>query len=172
MTPVPRAARRHRHLWYLPDGTGLHAPPGRLAVEKGSGRLCCHLCGDWFASLGIHVRVHGHTAGSYRAAMGLPRATVLAFRPARRGDGAGSSQPTAAAGPDPAGQRAGAPKKRGLEQHVNARFDAAPAGLAEVGQSWPEHRSSGWTIIVQATVEGQRRDGDWARWLWQRASAL
>jgi hypothetical protein len=89
VTAVSGAARRHGHLWYLADGTALHAPPGRLAIEEGSGRLSCHLCGEWFAALGVHVRVHGHTAGSYRALMGLPRTTVLAARPARRGDGTG-----------------------------------------------------------------------------------
>jgi hypothetical protein len=61
----------HAHLWHLPDGTGLHAPFGELAVEEGTGRLCCHLCGRWYVSLGAHVRVHGHTADSYRRLMGL-----------------------------------------------------------------------------------------------------
>ena len=106
MTAVPKAAP-HGHLWSLPDGTGLHAPPGRLLIDTGSGRLCCHLCGDWFAALGIHVRVHGHTAGSYRIAMSLPSGTVLAARPARRGGEAGHQ---------------------------------------------PEQRSSGWTVIIQASA--------------------
>jgi len=171
VTTVPGLARRHRHLWFLPDGTGLHAPPGRLAVEKGTGRLCCHLCGDWFASLGIHVRVHGHTAGSYRAAMGLPRTTVLAVQPARRGGGAGSSQ-VDAADPDSAGQRADSPESRHLEQRVSAPYASGPARLAEVGRSWPVHRSAGWTIIIPAATEGRCRDGGSARELWQRASAL
>ncbi|MFI5934190.1 hypothetical protein [Actinoplanes sp. NPDC051494] len=61
----------HGHLWQLADGTGLHARPGELTVEDATGRLCCHLCGRWFTSLGSHVRVHGHTAQTYRAAMGL-----------------------------------------------------------------------------------------------------
>jgi hypothetical protein len=63
--------RRHRHRWWLPDGTGLHAPPGDLLVDDSTGKLCCHLCGGWYVSLGSHVRVHGYTAGAYRAAMGL-----------------------------------------------------------------------------------------------------
>ena len=84
--PQPRAPGRHEHLWSLPDGTGLHAPPGRLLAEEGTGRLCCHLCGQWFAALGIHVRAHGHSAGTYREAMGLPRTSVLAAgRPALGG---------------------------------------------------------------------------------------
>ncbi|GAA0546087.1 hypothetical protein GCM10010172_29650 [Paractinoplanes ferrugineus] len=65
------AGFRHGHLWELPDGTGLHARPGELTVEDATGRLCCHLCGRWYTSLGSHVRAHGYTAESYRAAMDL-----------------------------------------------------------------------------------------------------
>lgn len=67
----------HGHLWALPDGTGLHAPPGRLSVDPDDGRLCCHLCGQWFVSLASHVRSHGYTADGYRAAMGLLRGRGL-----------------------------------------------------------------------------------------------
>ncbi|MGH3773513.1 MAG: MucR family transcriptional regulator [Pseudonocardiaceae bacterium] len=42
-------------------------------VEPGGGRVCCHLCGRWYVSLGGHLRRHGHTADSYREAMGLCR---------------------------------------------------------------------------------------------------
>ncbi len=66
-------ARAHAHLWSSPDGTGLHAPYGQLVVESGTGRVCCHLCGRWFVSLGGHLRKHGHSAASYREAMGLCR---------------------------------------------------------------------------------------------------
>ncbi len=58
---------QHRHLWSLPDGTGLHAPPGRT-LHDGDERPCCHLCGRWFAALGPHLRTHGYTADAYRAA--------------------------------------------------------------------------------------------------------
>ncbi|MGH3789056.1 MAG: MucR family transcriptional regulator [Pseudonocardiaceae bacterium] len=77
--PVDRSRRTHTHchLWSLPDGTGLHAPYGQLVVESGTGRVCCHLCGRWFVSLGGHLRRHGHTAESYRAAMGLCRGRPL-----------------------------------------------------------------------------------------------
>ncbi|HKR50873.1 MAG TPA: MucR family transcriptional regulator [Pseudonocardiaceae bacterium] len=68
---------RHAHLWSLPDGTGLHAPHGELAIESGTGRVCCHLCGRWYVSLGSHIRTHGHTADSYRDAMGLCRGRPL-----------------------------------------------------------------------------------------------
>ncbi|MGH8572989.1 MAG: MucR family transcriptional regulator, partial [Gammaproteobacteria bacterium] len=74
-TDTPR--RTHGHLWSLADGTGLHAPYGELVIESGTGRICCHLCGRWFVSLGGHLRAHGHTAGSYRTAMGLCRTSPL-----------------------------------------------------------------------------------------------
>lgn len=67
----------HAHLWSLPDGTGLHAPHGELVIESGTGRVCCHLCGRWYVSLGSHLRTHGHTADSYRNAMGLCRSRPL-----------------------------------------------------------------------------------------------
>lgn len=67
----------HAHIWHLADGTGLHAPHGELAVEEGTGRLCCHLCGHWFRSLGSHVRAHGYTAETYRAELGLCRGEPL-----------------------------------------------------------------------------------------------
>ncbi|MGH3807394.1 MAG: MucR family transcriptional regulator, partial [Pseudonocardiaceae bacterium] len=80
-TAVPvdrsRRVRTHAHLWSLPDGTGLHAPHGQLVIESSTGRVCCHLCGRWFLSLGGHLRRHGHTADSYRAAMGLCRSRPL-----------------------------------------------------------------------------------------------
>jgi len=69
--------RSHAHLWSLPDGTGLHAPHGELVTEAGTGRVCCHLCGRWYVSLGSHIRRHGHTADSYRDAMGLCRSRPL-----------------------------------------------------------------------------------------------
>lgn len=72
-----RRARTHAHLWSLPDGTGLHAPYGRLVIESGTGRVCCHLCGRWYVSLGGHLRAHGHTADSYRETMGLCRSRPL-----------------------------------------------------------------------------------------------
>lgn len=74
---APSQGRHHGHLWSLPDGTGLHAPFGELVVEAGTGRVCCHLCGHWYVSLGGHLRAHGHTAESYRATMGLCRTRRL-----------------------------------------------------------------------------------------------
>lgn len=72
-----RRAGSHAHLWSLPDGTGLHAPYAQLVVEPGTGRVCCHLCGQWYVSLGGHLRTHGHTADSYRETMGLCRSRPL-----------------------------------------------------------------------------------------------
>jgi ROS/MUCR transcriptional regulator protein len=72
-----RREHSHAHLWSLPDGTGLHAPHGKLVIEPGTGRVCCHLCGRWYVSLGGHVRKHGHTADSYRETMGLLRGRPL-----------------------------------------------------------------------------------------------
>lgn len=46
-------------------------------MEDHTGRLCCHLCGRWFVSLGSHVRAHGHTADTYRQSMGLCRRAAL-----------------------------------------------------------------------------------------------
>ncbi len=70
-------AQAHAHLWSLPDGTGLHAPYGRLVSDSGTGRVCCHLCGRWFVSLGGHLRRHGHNAESYRDLIGLCRSRPL-----------------------------------------------------------------------------------------------
>jgi ROS/MUCR transcriptional regulator protein len=70
-------AQSHAHLWSLPDGTGLHAPYGQLVFEPGTGRVCCHLCGRWFISLGGHLHRHGHNAESYRDLMGLCRSRPL-----------------------------------------------------------------------------------------------
>jgi len=68
---------RHGHLWSLPDGTGLHVPPGHLVHDQDTGRVCCHLCGRWFVSLGSHVRGHGYSADDYRAMAGLLRGRAL-----------------------------------------------------------------------------------------------
>lgn len=82
---------RHEHLWSLPDGTGLHAPVGRLLREEDD-RICWHLCGRWFVALGPRLRVHGYTARADRntmgsvpdAARGPPGVGVAVPKPARR----------------------------------------------------------------------------------------
>lgn len=78
-TPLsPARDGGHGHLWVAADGTGLHAPLGELVRETDTGRVCCHLCGRWFILLGAHVRVHGHTADSYRQLVGLCQTRALA----------------------------------------------------------------------------------------------
>ena len=167
----PRAPGRHGHLWSLPDGTGLHAPPGRLVTEVGTGRLCCHLCGQWFTALGVHVRVHGHTVGTYRQAMGLPRSSVLvAARSPRRGGGAGGPQAAApAAGPGRAGRRAGGAERRDTQQRAGGRGAAPQGGADDPCPALRQDRSEGWTIIVTAAAGGQ--GSVWARWLLRQAGA-
>ncbi len=174
--PRPGAPGRHGHLWSLPDGTGLHAPPGRLVAEEGTGRLCCHLCGEWFVSLGVHVRVHGHTAGTYREAMRLPRATALvAARPARRGGRAGDpgdpGDPKAAtaAGTGPAGRPGGPAESRDMKQRAGGHGIAPRSGADEECLALRPGRSEGWTIIVTAAAGWQ--GSDWARWLLREARA-
>lgn len=74
----PRAPSGHGHLWAAADGTGLHAPFGELVHDASGDAVCCHLCGHWFRLLGAHVRVHGHTADSYRELTGLCASRALA----------------------------------------------------------------------------------------------
>lgn len=69
--------RAHDHLWTSSDGTGLHAPPGQVVRDRGTGDVCCHVCGEFFRALGSHIRAHGYTAAQYRRAMGLSRAQPL-----------------------------------------------------------------------------------------------
>lgn len=166
----PRAAGRHEHLWSLPDGTGLHAPPGRLLAEEATGRLCCHLCGQWFAALGIHVRVHGHTAGTYREAMGLPRTSALAAsQPVRRGIRADYPRTAPAAGTGPVSRRTGAPDKQDIQQRPADRDAAAQGGASNPDPAPRQYRSEGWTIIITAVAGGQ--GSDWACWLLRQARA-
>lgn len=80
--PEPLAPRgSHAHLWSAPDGTGLHAPSGRLVSDPSGDHVCCHLCGRRYVALGSHLRRHGHTAASYREAMGLCRSRALSAQP-------------------------------------------------------------------------------------------
>jgi len=53
-------------------------PPGRLLAEDDGSRVQCHLCGRWWALLGMHVsRGHGMTPDAYREQFGLNRTTGL-----------------------------------------------------------------------------------------------
>jgi len=88
----------HGHLWTLPEGTGLHAPLGRLVDDPATGRLCCHLCGRWFLSLGAHVRAHGYTADAYRDTMQLLRTRAGNLESWQRLERVGTSRAQLAAG--------------------------------------------------------------------------
>lgn len=175
MTAMPGAAgrwpqpgsRRHGHLWSLPDGTGLHAPPGRLVIEEGTGRVCCHLCGWWFTSLGIHVRAHGYTAGTYRQAMGLPRGSALtAAGPARRRGRAADSRAAAPADTRSARRRAGPAGRSDPPPRAEDRPATAEDRPGERASVLRAVRSEGWTIML--TPAAGACGGDWARWLWHQ----
>jgi len=132
---------RHGHLWFLPDGTGLHAPVGSLVAEEGTGRLCCHLCGEWFTALGVHVRVHGYTAGTYRERMGLPRACALVA----------AGLPAPAGEPQAVGRAAAARRRRQPPRGpADGGADAGQAGAGDRYRWLREHRSEGWTIALRA----------------------
>ena len=137
---------KHGHLWTLPDGTGLHAPPGILVAEFATGRLCCHLCGQWFAALGVHVRVHGHTAGSYREATGLPPGRVLASPDVSESIRAGRAR----------GARMRA--ESALERH---RVDPAGDRWPETGQPFVNRtaRFRGWTVIGRRAARDNSQAG-------------
>lgn len=59
----------------LPDQGSWHEPIhgklGVLATSSDGQNVQCHVCGQWFASLGIHVNKHGMDAAEYRAYFGL-----------------------------------------------------------------------------------------------------
>ena len=53
-------------------------PIGRLLIEDAGSRVQCHLCGRWWALLGMHVsRGHGMSPDAYREQFGLNRTTGL-----------------------------------------------------------------------------------------------
>lgn len=51
-------------------------PPFGALIDDGD-RVQCHVCGHWYGSLGVHIRMHGHNAESYKAAYGLARTSSL-----------------------------------------------------------------------------------------------
>ena len=55
---------------------GVHGERGVLASD--GEKVQCHLCGEWFVSLALHVRqIHDLTADEYREEFGLMRGTPL-----------------------------------------------------------------------------------------------
>ncbi|TCK25802.1 hypothetical protein [Pseudonocardia endophytica] len=59
----------------LSDGTVHFVPIGEMEIDEEAAR--CHLCGDWFRSVGVHLRVHGWDRAGYRDAFGLERGQSL-----------------------------------------------------------------------------------------------
>jgi predicted transcriptional regulator len=53
---------------------------GALEVKPETGELKCHECGEWFESLGAHLRWHGIKAAEYKNKHGLRSATKLVSR--------------------------------------------------------------------------------------------
>ena len=72
--PSAPPARRRIAGW-LEDGTPRFAPSGVLLVD--GDHVCCHLCGEWFLSVGGHLRSHGWTKDEYLSAFGLERGNPL-----------------------------------------------------------------------------------------------
>jgi Probable Zinc-ribbon domain len=54
----------------LPDGTPYFAPLGEITYDRDEDRVQCHLCGEWFRTIGgAHlIRRHGWTLPQYRDA--------------------------------------------------------------------------------------------------------
>src|SRR5262245_46587240 len=74
--PQPRSAG------FLPDGTAYYAPVGQILVD--GDRVCCHLCGRWFLSVGSHLSAHGWTKSGYLAAFGLEFGNPLSGEATRK----------------------------------------------------------------------------------------
>ena len=57
----------------LPDGTPFYSEPGRVAYDPDADLVQCHLCGEWFRTIGgAHlIRRHGWTLSRYRDAFAL-----------------------------------------------------------------------------------------------------
>ena len=68
--------RRHdagsRALGRLRDGTPYFAPLGEIAYDPDEDRVQCHLCGEWFRTIGgAHLIRHGWSLSRYRDAFAL-----------------------------------------------------------------------------------------------------
>jgi rubrerythrin len=65
---TPAATRGDQAIGHLGDGTAYFAPLGELPYDPDEDRVQCHLCGDWFRSLGSRhlMAKHGWTVAEYR----------------------------------------------------------------------------------------------------------
>ena len=73
MNPGRRHDAGSRALGRLRDGTPYFAPLGEIAYDPDEDRVQCHLCGEWFRTIGgAHlIRRHGWSLSRYRDAFAL-----------------------------------------------------------------------------------------------------
>src|SRR3990167_2194814 len=50
-----------------------HGYLGVLIREKSSGKIQCHICGDFFNSLSYHARKHKYSSSQYKTIFGFPK---------------------------------------------------------------------------------------------------
>lgn len=76
--PIPRKRQRlPRELPVMPA----KARPGQMDHHMEGRAVECHICGDWYRSVGHHVRqVHKISPAEYRQRFGLNRSTPLCSR--------------------------------------------------------------------------------------------
>lgn len=48
-------------------------PVGRIVFSEDGQTVQCHVCGEWWGSLNVHIRKHGYDAASYKEAFGIGR---------------------------------------------------------------------------------------------------
>ena len=70
----------------LRDGTPYFAPLGEIAYDPDDDRVQCHLCGEWFRTIGgAHLICrHGWTLARYRDAFALLKEPGSRTRAGRR----------------------------------------------------------------------------------------
>ncbi|SNT63626.1 hypothetical protein SAMN05421812_115167 [Asanoa hainanensis] len=137
----------------LPDGTGYHAPLGRMVAD--GDRVCCHLCGRFFLSVASHIRVHGWSKADYLAAFGLELSNPLSGEATRKRRAASF---TARFAVEPAIQRA----QRLAHDRARSGALTAAAATAARGRRQPAERRAKTLrtlagISRAARAEGTRR---------------
>jgi predicted transcriptional regulator len=70
---------------YTPQADPSLPPIGALVFSDDGETIQCHVCGEWYANVGAHLRKHKITPKQYREKFGLRRGTALAA-PALRYD--------------------------------------------------------------------------------------